>query len=107
MATPLRWVGIASAANSKIDYALSGGINSGEDIVKSILAGASAVEVCSIIYKEGNNWIAKAINTLFQWQEDNNFNSIEEYKGKMNAKNQDGSERLMRIQFLKYFENKK
>ena len=107
LATPLRWVGIASAANDKIDYALSGGVKSGDDIAKAILAGASAVEVCSAIYKEGNDWIARAINTLFQWQETNNFNSVSDYKGRMNAKNSEGSERLMRIQFLKYFENKK
>lgn len=45
----LRWIGIASAMVDKIDYAASGGIHKPEAVVKAILAGASAVEVCSAI----------------------------------------------------------
>ncbi len=107
LATPLRWVGIASALNKKIDIALSGGVAKGDDVIKAILAGASAVEVCSAIYKNGNAWIASAINRLYEWEENNNYESISEFKGKLNADSTEGFERLMRIQFLKYFENKK
>ena len=34
------------------DYAISGGVHDGKAIVKAILAGASAVELCSVIYQK-------------------------------------------------------
>ena len=72
LSNPLRWTAISSGIVDKIDYAVSGGIKKGEDIVKAILAGASAIEVCSAIYKEGSQWITRAVNFIFQWQEENN-----------------------------------
>ena len=59
LATPLRWIGIASSVVNKIDYAASGGVANPEAVVKVILAGASAVEVCSAIYQNTNGWNAK------------------------------------------------
>ena len=60
LGTPLRWIGIASAAVDKIDYAASGGVANAEAVVKAILAGASAVEVCSAIYQNTNAFIGEA-----------------------------------------------
>ena len=39
----LRWIGIASASVSQLDYAASGGIHTAEGVIKALLAGASAV----------------------------------------------------------------
>ena len=69
LANSLRWTGIASAAVSKIDYAISGGIHSAEGVVKAILAGASAVEICSVLYKESsaviNEYFSDTVYTKF------------------------------------------
>ena len=60
LATPLRWIGIASSVVNKIDYAASGGVANPEAVVKAILAGASAVEVCSAIYQNTNAFIGES-----------------------------------------------
>ena len=57
----LRWIGIASAAVNKLDYAASGGIHSPEGVVKAILAGASAVEICSVLYQNSATIIEEYI----------------------------------------------
>ena len=90
LGTPLRWIGIASAAVDKIDYAASGGVANAEAVVKAILAGASAVEVCSAIYQNTNAFIGEANRFLSAWMERKGFNSIAQFKGKLNIKDIQG-----------------
>ena len=104
--TPLRWIGIASAAVDKIDYAASGGVANAEAVVKAILAGASAVEVCSAIYQNTNAFIGEANRFLSAWMERKGFNSIAQFKGKLNIKDIQGINTFERTQFLKYFGKK-
>ena len=99
----LRWIGIASAAVSRIDYAASGGIHSAEGIVKALLAGASAVEVCSAIYQKSASVIAQYNAFLQQWMESKGIESITQFKGKLNLSDPKGVNTFERTQFLKYF----
>ncbi len=103
---PLRYIAIASAAVPNATYALSGGVAEGECIVKAILAGASAVEVCSTLYREESRaaeWIATAIKMIEEWQERKGYNSIAEFCGVMNNSNEEHRSTVMRGQFLKHF----
>lgn len=102
----LRWVGIASSQVTQIDYALSGGIHKPEDIVKTILAGAAVIEVCSAIYQNTNNFIGEINRFLKGWMERKGFEHISQFKGKLNAKDVEGINTFERTQFLKYFSNK-
>lgn len=99
----LRWTGIASALVNGMDYAISGGVHSGEDVVKAILSGASVVEVTSAIYKNGNGWIHQALEQLTEWQKKHHYQNIDEFKGRMNAAAIDNPDFWLRTQFLKYF----
>ncbi len=103
IAQPLRWIGITSAKVPNLDLALSGGVQDGEDVVKGILAGAAAVEVCSVLYCEGNAWVAKAISQIENWQKVHDYDSVEQYKGNLNASGQEEREKLVRSQFLRHF----
>lgn len=82
LATPLRWIGIASSVVNKIDYAASGGVANPEAVVKAILAGASAVEVCSAIYQNTNAFIGESTRFLSAWMERKGFKNIAQFKGK-------------------------
>ena len=106
LAMPLRWVGVASSLVDKIDYAVSGGIHTPEAIVKSILAGSSAVEICSVIYEKTSSYIEVMTHFLSSWMTKNGYDSIEQFKGKLNAKDVDNLTIWERTQFLKYFSNK-
>ena len=106
LANPLRWIGIASAVVDKIDYAASGGVANAESVVKAILAGASAVEVCSAVYLNTNAFIGEANRFLSAWMERKGFENIAQFKGKLNIKDIKGVNTFERTQFLKYFGKK-
>ena len=106
LSTPLRWIGIASSLVNKIDYAASGGITNPEAVVKAILAGASAVEVCSAIYLNTNMFIGQSTRFLSAWMARKGFDNIAQFKGKLNAKDIQGVNMFERTQFLKYFGKK-
>lgn len=103
LSNALRWTGIASAAVRDANIAVSGGVQNGKDIVKAILAGAAAVEVCSAIYRHGDEWIATALDEIEAWMRRNNFDSVASFAGKLNAKDPAHADSLERTQFLKYF----
>ena len=107
LANSLRWIGIASGAVGRIDYAASGGVTSGRDIVKSILVGASAVEVCSALYKEGAKAIYPMLEAMRDWMALHGYETVGQFKGMMAAKDPEQVNAFERTQFMKYFGEKK
>lgn len=99
----IRWAGIISASVPQIPVAVSGGVEGWTEVVKSILSGATAVEVVSSIMKNGPEWITRTNEALSAWQKEKGYEAINSYKGKMNASDPEHADRLMRTQFLKYF----
>lgn len=98
----LRWAAICSASIPLIRYAVSGGVHSGNDIVKSILAGASAVEVCSALYKHGVDIVSTMLSELYTWMERKGFSSISSFKGKLNFTNTPDPTGYERTQFMEH-----
>ena len=72
-------------------------------MVKSILSGASAVEVASAVIRNGASWISEANEGLRRWQEEKGFASIEAYRGRLNASDPENADCLMRTQFIRHF----
>ena len=100
---PLRWIGLASDRIPKLTYAASGGVQDGESMVKALLVGASAVEVCSVLYKKGADAIQEMLQTLETWMEANNYEQIADFKGMMNAGKTGGGATFERTQFFKHY----
>ncbi len=107
LANSLRWIGVASAAVKKLDYAASGGVADGAAIVKSLLVGASAVEVCSAIYEKGNGAIRTMLEQVGDWMSRRGYDSIGQFKGMMCARDWEHVNVFERTQFLKYFAERK
>lgn len=102
LATPLRWTGILSAEIPAMDYALSGGVQTWQDIVKAVLAGASAVEICSALYHKGIDYVAEMKQGLEEWQQNHFEESIDTYRGRMNASKGQYAKDLLRAQYLHF-----
>ena len=103
----MRWCGIASSEVPNIDIAASNGIYSSADVIKGILTGASALEICSVIYKEGPDIIPVLLSELEIWMKNHNYSTIKDFKGKMNFANFDDENFYERTQFMKYFSSGK
>ncbi|MBQ3845223.1 MAG: dihydroorotate dehydrogenase-like protein [Bacteroidales bacterium] len=81
----LRWISLLAAQEIPCCLSASTGVHSAEDVVRQILAGASSVQVCSVLYKKGVNFIAEMIEGMENWMKKHNFNSIGDFKGKCSA----------------------
>ncbi len=91
----LRWVGLLSG-HIPCDLVGSTGIHNASGIIKQLLAGASAVQVCSALYKYGIYYLRTLIEELEIWMRRKGFSSIDEFRGLINqdSKNSASWERI-------------
>jgi len=101
----LRWTAIVSGRVKDLDIACSTGVHSWEDAVKGILAGASGIQLCSVLYEQGVDVISNMITCLEEWMVQNNYERISDFKGKLNYANIASPSLYERVQFMKYFSN--
>ncbi|MFQ3621245.1 MAG: dihydroorotate dehydrogenase-like protein [Spirochaetales bacterium] len=98
--TPLRWISILSG-QIECDFAASTGVHDGLTAVKLLLAGASTVQVCSILYRKGIGELTNIRKGIESWMEEKGFKSIEEFKGKLSQQESDQPEAYERLQYIK------
>ncbi len=103
----LRWTAITSGRVHDFDIACSTGVHSWEDIIKGILAGAGAIQLCSVIYEQGPKIVGSMLTCVEEWMEQNNYSRIVDFKGKLNYTNIGNPSLYERVQFMKYFSNYK
>ncbi|MDR0422903.1 MAG: dihydroorotate dehydrogenase-like protein [Proteiniphilum sp.] len=99
----LRWTAIVSGRVPDFDIACSYGIHSWEDAVKGILAGAGAIQLCSMLYRQGTGAIGEILTCMEEWMQQNNYECINDFKGKLNHLNTKSPTLYERVQFMKYF----
>ncbi len=102
---PLRWIGIVSSQVKEIDLAASTGVHSGMAAIKQILAGATAVQVCSVLYRNGIDYLTDMITEMKKWMEKNDYDSLDAFRGKMSYSKLKDPSIYERAQFIKYFSN--
>lgn len=106
----LRWVALVSD-RIDCDISSSGGVKKGTDVIKHILAGASAVQVCSLLYEKGLDEVENMLDELNSWMDKKKYKSIDDFRGELSFKNQELSfknmgeaESYFRAQYLKTYE---
>ncbi len=96
---PLRWVALLSP-QLNCDIAAGTGIHDYTGVVKQLLAGASATQICSTLFNNGLSYIDTILFDLQKWMEKHNYKSVSEFQG--NVANKEGSsQKFERMQFLK------
>ena len=99
---PLRWIALLSD-RIYCDIAASTGIHDGQGLVKVLLAGAKAGQVCSALYQQGFPVIGKMLNFLEEYMKRKGFNSLDEMIGKMSIRNVENPAAYERVQFMKHY----
>jgi len=102
---PLRWTGIL-ANQVKCDLAATTGIHSAGTAIKFLLAGASAVQVASVLYSEGAGAITRMNKEIATWMDKKQYRRIDDFKGSLNMTNAKNAAYFERVQFMKYFGGK-
>lgn len=85
MRLPLRWVALLHG-NVSIDIAANTGVSDSADIVKYLLAGATVVQVASVLYKQGIAVISDLNAGIEAWMDRKGYSSIAGFRGNVSVK---------------------
>jgi dihydroorotate dehydrogenase (fumarate) len=99
MTQSLRWVSLLSD-KVKCDVAANTGIHDAEGMIKQLLGGADAVQICSTLYSNGISYIDTMLGDLKTWMEEHNYDSLGDFKGKI-ARDNEHAAAFARVQFMK------
>lgn len=81
----LRWIALMYG-KVKADLAITGGVHTAEDVLKSMMAGAQVAMTTSAILHEGIGRISAMLSDLVKWMEEREYVSIKQMQGSMSQK---------------------
>jgi dihydroorotate dehydrogenase (fumarate) len=82
----LRWIAILYD-QIEADLAITGGVHSVEDVVKSIMVGAKVVMMTSALHMKGISYLSTILDGLSLWLEKHEYESIQQIQGIMSHQN--------------------
>jgi dihydroorotate dehydrogenase (fumarate) len=82
---PLRWIALLYG-QVNADFALTGGVHTHEDVVKTLMAGANVAMMASELLQNGLERFDEILSSLKHWLETHGFSSVEEVRGILSEK---------------------
>lgn len=83
---PLRWISILYG-KVNADYALTSGVHTANDVIKSMMAGAKVAMMASNLLHKGETVIPAMLNDLQIWMKEREYESVRQMQGSMSQKN--------------------
>ena len=80
---PLRWIAILSG-RLPVDFALTGGVHTSQDVLKAMMAGAKVAMMASELIENGVERVSDILNGMLFWMEEHEYESIRQMQGSMN-----------------------
>ena len=100
MSLSLQWIALLSG-EIEIDFAATTGVHDSEGVIKQLLAGAKAVQLCTTLYKNGPEVIKKINDELSKWMDSKNFGTISDFNGMLCQEESENPEAYERTQYMK------
>jgi dihydroorotate dehydrogenase (fumarate) len=100
MRLPLRWISILHG-RIDLDFALTTGVQTGEDILKSMMAGAKVAMVASEFLRKGLGRATEMLDSVQVWMEENEYESIEQMQGSMSMESIGDPSTFERANYMK------
>ena len=98
---PLRLRGIAALAGRvKASLAVTGGVHTALDVVKSTMAGAHITQMVSALLQNGPGHLRKVRADLEAWMEENEWSSLNEMRGNMSQERIPNPEAYERANYM-------
>lgn len=97
---PLRWISLL-AGRVTCDLAAATGIHDGRDVVKQLLAGATVVQICSTLYRNGLSQIGLILAQLQEWMETHDFERLNDFRGRLSQARSKHPRDYERLQYIK------
>jgi len=96
----LRWTAIVSA-KTKMELSATSGVHSYEGVIKLLLAGATTVQLASVLYNKSIGEIENILEQMRAWMQRHNFENIDQIRGMLNFSEAENAELYLRAQFMK------
>lgn len=103
---PLRWTAIIHG-QTPLDVAISSGVHTHEDVLKSVLAGANVAMMASELLVNGVSRITTILHDLEKWMVEHEYDSIEQMRGSMSIRSVKDPEKYERAQYLRVLDSYK
>ena len=79
---PLRWIAILYG-KIKVDFALTSGVHTAEDMLKAVMAGASVTPSASTLLQNGITSAKDILGNSLSWMEEPEYESLNQMRGSM------------------------
>jgi dihydroorotate dehydrogenase (fumarate) len=96
----LRWLALLSGRLG-LSLAATGGVHSGLDALKAVMAGAHGVQMVSALLKHGPEHLGRARVELERWLEEHEYVSLRQAQGSMNLSRSPSPEAYERGNYMK------
>ncbi len=96
----LRWIAVL-ADQSGCQLASATGVHDGAGMIKQLLAGAQAVQVCSVLLQKGIRTLIGMLEDLDNWMVRHGFKNIQEFRGRMSLELGGKPDFYQRQQYIK------
>jgi len=103
---PLRWAALLHG-QTPLDIAISSGVHTHEDVLKSILVGANVAMMASELLVNGVSRITTILRDLEKWMTEHEFESISQMRGSMSIRSVKDPEKYERAQYLRVLDSYK
>ncbi|MFQ6113719.1 MAG: dihydroorotate dehydrogenase-like protein [bacterium] len=97
---PLRWIAILYG-RIRSNLAATSGIHTGEDILKMLMAGADVTMICSVLLRNGIDHIRVIEQSLRDWMQENEYESVRQMQGSMSQENCPDPSAFERAQYMR------
>lgn len=81
----MRWIAILYGRIEGLALGATGGIHTADDTIKLLLAGTDAVHLCSTLLKNGAPQVARILDGLTRWMDEQGLESIADVRGRVSA----------------------
>jgi dihydroorotate dehydrogenase (fumarate) len=78
-----RWISIV-ASRVRCSLAVTGGVHGSGDAIKATLAGAHAVQLVSVLLKQGPRFLATVLSGIQGWMREHGYERLDQFRGAMN-----------------------
>ncbi len=95
----LRWIALISS-RIHTEIVAATGIHDFQGVVKQLLAGATSVQLCSTLYKNGITHLGVILKDLENWMKLKGYENLDAFRGLV-AKNEANTAAFERVQFMK------
>lgn len=97
---PLRWIAIMYG-RLQADLALTSGVHSGVDVIKSMMAGANVTMLASELIQKGPGRLDTLLGEVTNWMEEFEYDSVTQMRGSMSQKAVDDPAAFERANYMK------